>query len=219
VAIGLPEGNLLIDTPPDMRQQLLREGIGLIHAVVYTHEHADHIFGLDDLRLFPFYLGKPMPLYCEPSVEERLRTSFSYAFLDRKPTHKGSVPQLEFQTIGLDPFELLGATIVPLRLHHGPYFDVLGFRINDVAYCTDAKEIPPETMERLQGLDVLIIDGLREKPHPTHLSVGEAVAIAEKLKPKRTYLTHTSHYLEYEATNKALPNGIELAYDGQRIFL
>src|SRR3954453_9882999 len=109
--IGLPEGNLLIDTPPDLRQQLLREQVGIVHAVLFTHEHADHIFGLDDLRLFPFYLGHPVPIYCEPLVEERIRKSFDYAFSDQEPTHAGAAPQLVFHSIGLEPFNLLGARI------------------------------------------------------------------------------------------------------------
>ncbi|QDU95553.1 Phosphoribosyl 1,2-cyclic phosphodiesterase [Lignipirellula cremea] len=217
VALGLPEGNLLIDTPPDLRVQLLREKIGIIHAVAFTHEHADHIMGLDDLRLFPFYLQHPVPLYCEPKVESRLRQSFDYAFMQREQTHVGAAPQLTFHTIGLEPFDLLGETIIPLRLKHGPRFEVLGFRIGNVAYCTDASEIPPETLERMQGLDVLIIDALRAEPHVTHLSVGQAVAIAQELAPRQTYLTHTSHELDYDRTNQELPAGIDMAYDGQSI--
>ena len=131
--VGLPGGNLLIDTPPDLRQQLLREKVGIVHAVLFTHEHADHIFGLDDLRLFPFYLGTPVPLYCEPVVERRIRHSFDYAFADDEPTHQGAVPQLVFRSIGLAPFEALGATITPVRLLHGPRFEVLGFRFGNVA--------------------------------------------------------------------------------------
>ena len=109
VILGLPEGNLLIDTPPDLRQQLLREGIGLVHAVVYTHAHADHLFGLDDLRLMQFYLGGPVPLYCEPPVEERIRKSYDYAFGNADHLHTGAVPKLKPFTIGLEPFEVLGA--------------------------------------------------------------------------------------------------------------
>src|SRR3954453_23397705 len=158
--LGLPEGNLLIDTPPDLRQQMLRERVGIVHAVLFTHEHADHIFGLDDLRLFPFYLGHPVALYCEPLVEARIRKSFDYAFTELEPTHAGAAPQLGFQPRGLDPLELLGARIEPVRLKLGPRFDVLGFRIGNVAYCTDTNGIPPESMARLEGLDALVIDAL-----------------------------------------------------------
>jgi phosphoribosyl 1,2-cyclic phosphate phosphodiesterase len=217
--VGLPQGNLLIDTPPDVRQQLLRERVGLIHAVLYTHEHADHIFGLDDLRLLPFYLGHAVPLYCEAIVEDRIRKSFDYAFAEVEQTHTGAVPQLTFHRIGLAPFELLGAQITPLRLKHGPRFDVLGFRIGNVAYCTDTSGIPPESMSLLAGLDVLVLDALRNRPHITHLSLDEAIAIARQLAPKRTIFTHMSHDLGHAATNARLPAGMELGYDGMRIGL
>jgi phosphoribosyl 1,2-cyclic phosphate phosphodiesterase len=215
--LGLPGGNLLIDTPPDLRFQLLREQIGIIHAVIYTHDHADHLYGLDDLRLFPFYLSGPVPLYCEPIVEQRIRRAFDYAFADREPTHVGAAPQLELHSIDTAPFTVLGERIVPVRLHHGPRFQVLGFRIGNVAYCTDTNEIPPESAAILQGLDVLILDALRVRPHATHFSLDEAIEAARKLKPRRTLFTHVSHELEYEATNARLPPGMELAYDGQRI--
>jgi len=215
--VGLPEGNLLIDTPPDLRQQLLRERVGIVHSVLFTHEHADHIFGLDDLRLFQFYLGHPVPLYCEPLVEERIRKSFDYAFSGAEPTHVGAVPQLTFHRIGPDPFELLGGRVAPLRLKHGPRIDVLGFRIGNVAYCTDTNGIPPESMPRLEGLDVLVIDALRNRPHVTHFSLDEAIEVARQLKPKRTIFTHMSHDLGHARTNAILPAGMELGYDGQRI--
>jgi phosphoribosyl 1,2-cyclic phosphate phosphodiesterase len=217
VIAGLPEGNLLIDTSPDLRQQFLREKIGVAHAVLYTHEHADHLFGLDDLRLFPFYIGRPVPLYCEPHVERRIRQSFDYAFQEQEPTHTGAVPQLEFRSIGLEPFDVLGETVVPVRLKHGPRFDVLGFRIGGVAYCTDVNQIPDESMGRLEGLDVLILDALRHRPHVTHFSLGEAVEVARQLKPKRTIFTHIAHDLWHEATNANLPPGMELGYDGMKI--
>lgn len=217
ILLGLPEGNLLVDTSPDLRQQLLREKIGIVHSVVYTHEHADHIFGLDDLRLFPFYLGHPVPLYCEDIVEDRLRRSFDYAFRDIEQTHPGAVPQLEFRRIGLEPFDVLGSSIVPLRLMHGPRFQVLGFRIGNVAYCTDTNEIPEASLALLQDLDVLVIDALRPTPHPTHFSVDEAVNVIEQLKPKRAILTHCSCRLDYEATNASLPDHIEMGYDGMTL--
>ncbi|WP_231930517.1 MBL fold metallo-hydrolase [Botrimarina hoheduenensis] len=224
VILGLPEGNLLIDTSPDMRQQLLREKIGLIHAVLYTHEHADHLFGLDDLRLMQFYLGGPVPLYCEEWVEQRIRKSFDYAFVRRPNLHRGAVPALEFKRIGpvnggWPAIELLGASITAVRQHHGPNFDTLGFRFGNVAYCTDVSAMPEESKERLQGLDVLILDALREKGHTTHLSLDQAISLAEELQPKQTYFTHMAHDLEHEATNARLPASMQLAYDGLRIAL
>jgi phosphoribosyl 1,2-cyclic phosphate phosphodiesterase len=215
--LGLPEGNLLIDTPPDLRTQLLREQIGIVHAVLFTHEHADHIFGLDDLRLFQFYLGAAVPLYCEEFVERRIRHSFDYAFSTVEETHEGSAPKLDFRRIETAPFQVLGQTVTPIRLHHGKRFKVLGFRIGNIAYCTDTNEVPPESWPLLEGLDVLILDALRDRPHATHFSLAEAVAVAEKLRPKQTYFTHICHELDHQATNARLPAGMQLGYDGLRI--
>jgi phosphoribosyl 1,2-cyclic phosphate phosphodiesterase len=215
--LGLPGGNLLIDTSPDLRHQLLREHIGIVHAVSYTHEHADHVFGLDDLRLMQFHLGGPVPLYCESRVEDRIRKSFDYAFKSAEHLHTGAVPQLVFRRIALEPFEVLGAQVMPIRLKHGKRLEVLGFRIGNVAYCTDANAIPPESMERLRELDVLIIDALRPRGHATHFSLEEAIEVANALAPRQTYFTHMSHELEHEATNATLPPGMALAYDRQRI--
>lgn len=217
VVLGLPEGNLLIDTPPDLRTQLLREKLGIVHAVLFTHEHADHLFGLDDLRLFPFYLGHAVPLYCESHVEQRIRKSFDYAFHDRPATHPGAVPQLEFRTITAAPFMALGSQITPIPLKHGPRFDVLGFRIGKVAYCTDTNEIPESSWPLLEGLDVLILDALRDRPHVTHFSLDEAVGVAERLRPRQTYFTHISHELEHQTINDRLPPGMAMAYDGLQI--
>lgn len=217
--LGLPGGNLLIDTAPDLRSQLLRERIGIVHAVAFTHEHADHIFGLDDLRLFQFYLEHPLPLYCEEQVERRLRHSFDYAFADHEPTHHGAVPRLTFCRITTEPFEVLGARVQPIRLQHGPRFDVLGFRIGNVAYCTDTNFIPEASQRLLEGLDVLILDALRHRPHVTHFSLSEAIQVAHRLRPKQTFFTHVSHELDYTQTNAFLPDGMQLAYDGQRIRL
>lgn len=215
--LGLPEGNLLIDTSPDLRQQLLREQIGIVHAVLYTHEHADHVFGLDDLRIMQFHLGGPVPLYCEPAVEERIRKSYDYAFADVRHLHRGAVPQLAFHRIGLEPFRVLGAEVLPIRLKHGKRFDVLGFRFGNVAYCTDVNAIPPDSMQRLTGLDVLVLDALRPRGHATHFSLEEAIEAARALTPRQTYFTHMSHELEHEATNALLPPGMAMAYDGLRI--
>jgi phosphoribosyl 1,2-cyclic phosphate phosphodiesterase len=217
--LGLPGGNLLIDTPPDLRTQLIREKIGIVHAVLYTHEHADHIFGLDDLRLFPFYLGGPVPLYCEPHVERRIRHSFDYAFSDAPETHSGSRPKLVFESIGDQPFLVLGAEVTPIPMRHGPRCSVLGFRIGDIAYCTDTDDIPPESLAKLQGLDTLIIDALRYTEHATHFSIDQAVAISRQLKPRRTLLTHMAHDIDYQTALRELPPGIEPGYDGLQLEL
>ena len=219
LVIGLPGGTLLVDTPPDLRTQLLRERVDLVHAVLYTHEHVDHVYGLDDLRIMPFAIGGPVPLYCEEDVERRIRKSFDYAF-DPQPrsTHAGATPQLEFHRIGLEPFELLGARIVPIRLRHGK-FSVLGFRFGNVAYCTDTNGIPESSWPLLADLDVLILDALRPRPHPTHFSLEEAIAVARRVGARRTFFTHMTHDLDHSTTNASLPPGMALAYDGQRIAL
>ncbi len=214
VVLGLPDGNLLVDTPPDLRMQLLREQIGLIHSVIYTHEHADHLFGLDDLRIFADYLGHGLPVYCDQSVERRIRRAFDYAFDDSTRHYPaGGLPKLELRRIENEPVEILGTRITPIPLRHGRY-SVLGFRFGNVAYCTDTNGIPEASWRLLQGLDVLILDGLRHRPHPTHFSLEEAVEIARQLRPRRTLFTHICHDLEHEATNAILPPGMELAHDG-----
>jgi phosphoribosyl 1,2-cyclic phosphate phosphodiesterase len=218
ITVDLPGGTLLIDTPPDLRMQLLREKIPLVHAVLYTHEHADHLFGLDDLRLFPFRLGGPVPLYCEPKVEQRIKKSFDYAFIERESTHPGARPQLECRSIDADtPFEILGTTITPIPIKHGPYFDVLGFRIGDFAYCTDTNEIPPSSIERLRGVRTFVVGALRYKPHPTHFNVEQAIEAAMKVGATQTYLTHIGHELDHQPATEALPDGYDLAYDGLKV--
>lgn len=211
--VRAPQGDFVIDTSPEIRLQLVKAKCRLVHAAIFTHSHADHIMGLDDLRICGFRLEKDIPLYCEPNVEEQLRQSFNYAFSDAKPAHRFAVPRLSFRTIGEDAFSLLGLTVTPIRLLHGK-LPVLGFRIRDVAYCTDVSSIPAASMDRLQGLDTLIIDTLREEPHPTHMSLNQALATIRKLKPRRALLTHLSHQFDYETTNARLPENVELAYDG-----
>jgi phosphoribosyl 1,2-cyclic phosphate phosphodiesterase len=218
LVLGLPEGNLLVDSPPDLRTQLLRERIGLIHAVLYTHDHADHLFGLDDLRVFPHYLRRPLPTYCEDFVEARIRKSFDYAFAPEAVELGGAVPQLDLRRITTEPFQVLGQRVVPVRLIHGR-FQVLGFRFGNVAYCTDTSEIPEASLALLEGLDVLILDALRPRPHPTHFNLEQAIAMARQLRPKRTLFTHMSHDVEHEAISATLPPSMELAYDGLRVSL
>ena len=217
VVLGLPQGNLLIDTPPDLRTQLLREGIGLIHAVAYTHEHADHLFGLDDLRIFADYLGHDLPVYCDEHVEQRIRKVFDYAF-DPATQHypAGGIPRLILSRIAAEPIEILGVRVTPIPMQHGRY-PVLGFRIGNVAYCTDTNGIPDSSRRLLEGLDVLVLDCLRRSRHPTHFSLDEAIETARQLAPRRTLFTHLCHDLEHEATTAVLPPGMELAYDGLQV--
>lgn len=207
-------GTFLIDTPPELRLQLVRERVDVVHAAVYTHSHADHIYGLDDLRIFGHRLDREVPLYCEEPVERMLRTAFSYAFgAPQVNAHHFAVPRLRFERIGLEPFELLGETVRPIRLWHGQ-LPVLGFRIGNVAFCTDCSRIPDESWPLLEGLDVLVLDALRDEPHPTHFGIGQSLEVVARVRPGRTYFTHLSHALDYRATNARLPEGVELAYDG-----
>ena len=214
VLIGTPQGKLLIDTAPELRLQLLRERVEAVHAVLFTHYHADHLFGLDDVRPLCRYLGGPMPLYCTGEVEDKIRLSFSYAFAkgaDQLPA--GYIPKLVFRQITEEPFTVLGQRVLPIPMIHAQY-NVFGFRIDDVAYCTDVNRFPERSWPLLEGLRVLVLDALRHKPHAGHLSVDEALAIIARVKPERAYLTHIAHELEHEATNARLPAGVELAYDG-----
>ncbi|WP_435006210.1 MBL fold metallo-hydrolase [Tundrisphaera lichenicola] len=215
VLAKFPLGNLLIDTSPEMRLQLLRERIRHVHAIAFTHHHADHLFGLDDARTFPHSIGGPVPIYCEQETEETIRRVFHYAFEQRSlsiPT--GGVPKIEFRRIGPDaPFEVLGQTIIPIRLDHGR-FQVLGFRIGNLAYCTDVSRIPEASWPLLEGLDTLILDALRPEPHPTHFNLEQALGAIERVRPKMAYLTHLSHSFDHGPTEATLPPRVALAYDG-----
>jgi len=207
-------GNLLIDTTPELRIQFLRERIPVAHAVAYTHYHVDHLFGLDDVRTFPHQIGGPLPLYCTDEVEAVIRSAFSYAF---ETGRGGFLPSLTFERIDHRPFHVLGESVVPIPLEHA-HFNVLGFRVGDLAYCTDVSRIPDASWPLLAGLDVLILDALRPtRSHNSHLTVEEAIAIGQRLNVKRLILTHMSHDIDYETLNPSLPQGVELAYDGLTI--
>jgi phosphoribosyl 1,2-cyclic phosphate phosphodiesterase len=215
VLLRFPQGNLLIDTSPEMRLQLLRERVPFVHAIAYTHHHVDHLFGLDDTRLFPRHTGGPLPVYCEPDTQAVIRQVFAYAFTEHAlAIPPGHLPKVHFETItpGV-PFTVLGQTVLPIRLEHGR-FRVLGFRVGNLAYCTDVNRIPDESWPLLEGLDVLILDALRHEPHPTHFSLGEALAVVQRLRPKRVWLTHLSHSFDHGPTETTLPPCVGLAYDG-----
>jgi phosphoribosyl 1,2-cyclic phosphate phosphodiesterase len=217
VLIQLPQGNLLIDTSPELRLQLLRERIRVVHAVLYTHYHADHIFGLDDLRPIPKYLGGPVPLFCSQEVERKIRQAFAYAFTaERAPGLAGYLPSLTLHRITEQPFEVLGQRIVPIPLRHAG-LEVFGFRLDNLAYCTDVSSIPEESWPLLEGLDILVLDALRYKPHPAHFSLSEALEVIARLRPAQAYLTHIAHDLDHETVSRQLPPGVALAYDGLRI--
>ncbi len=215
VLIGTPAGNILIDTAPELRLQLLREKVKLVHAVLYTHYHVDHLFGLDDVRLFPLLLNAAMPVYCTDEVEVIIRQAFAYVFAEEaKAIPAGWLPKLEFCRIDVAPFEVIGERVTPIPLQHGR-FNCLGFRIGDVAYCTDVSHIPESSWPLLEGLDVLVLDALRPgKAHPSHFNLDQALDVIARLKPRQAYLTHMSHSMDYDAISPTLPANVALAHDG-----
>ena len=217
--LSLPGGNLLVDTTPELRLQLLRENVSVVHSILYTHYHVDHLYGLDDARVFPKYLQAPLPIYCTDDVEVVIRNVFSYAFQrEHENLPLGILPRLEFRRIGQrEPFEVLGQRVVPIPLIHGR-FPVLGFRFDDVAYCTDVNQIPEASWPLLEGVRVLILDALRDgSPHPTHFNLEQALEVIRRVRPEQAYLTHMSHEMDYEKVTAKLPSGVALAHDGLRI--
>lgn len=207
--------NILIDTATDFRQQALREQVEHIDAVLFTHTHADHIHGIDDLRTFTLRSGEAIPVYGSTEAMTRIRQVFSYIFLDE--SEPGYRPKLELCDVD-HAFELFGQQIVPVPLIHGPGF-ALGYRIGPMAYLTDCSAIPDASYEQLQDLDLLVLDALRFRPHESHFSVAEAITVAQEINARRTLLTHLSHDVDYEKHHKGLPEGIEFAYDGLTIHL
>ncbi len=205
---------VLVDTTPDFREQAIREGIQHLDAVLYTHSHADHILGIDDLRPLSFR-HKPgrLPLYAHPDVVEFLRNMFRYIFdADYK---FGGLPLVELRPLE-GPLELFGARFDPVTVIHGEA-EIYGFRFGSAAYLTDHSEIPAASLAQLNNLDVLFLDALRHKPHPTHSTVESSLRIVEQVKPARAFFTHICHDLPHEETNAALPENVRLAYDGMKL--
>jgi phosphoribosyl 1,2-cyclic phosphate phosphodiesterase len=211
VLVSYAGRNVVIDTTPDFRVQALRSRMERLDAVLFTHAHADHILGLDDVRPFNFQQRTVIPIYGSPDTIAIIRRMFEYVFVERK--HESSVPRLETRELDGAPFELFGMTFAPIRLKHGSG-DVYGFRFGGAAYLTDHSDIPDESLSQLRGLDVLFLDALRHKPHPTHTTVARALEYVDQLKPRRAYFTHVCHDLPHEATERALPPHVRLAYDG-----
>lgn len=201
--------NILVDTSTDLRLQALREQIMHIDAVLFTHAHADHVNGIDDLRGFHFLHKEIVPCYASPGTFTTLLSGFSYIF--REHEGSGYTPLLKPFSVS-EPFDLFGLTVIPVPLLHGN-ITALGYRIGSFAYLTDCNAIPEESRPLLQGLDLLIIDGLRWKAHPFHFNIESAITAVASLKPRRTILTHLSHDVLY-ADGVRLPPGFEFAYDG-----
>lgn len=213
VCIRFNERNILIDTAPEMRMQALSYGIEHVDALLFTHAHADHIFGFDDIRRFNQIQRELIPVYGTKPTIDVLRQIFHYAFDPQTPNWH--LPQVRSHYIG-GPFQLFDQQVVPLTVMHGE-LPVTAYRFGNFAYATDCNAIPPESMDGLRDLDVLVLDALRYDPHPSHFSLDEALAVIEILKPKRAYLTHLSHSIDHTTAENQLPDHVQLAYDGLRL--
>jgi len=206
---------VVIDTTPDFRAQALREGLERLDAVVFTHSHADHILGLDDVRVFYFRQQQPIPIYADAHCMENIRRTFKYIFDGTYPY--GGLAKLDPHVID-GPFTLGNVQMIPVPVLHGNQ-PILGFRFDRAAYLTDVSFIPETSFPLLEGLEVLILDTLRRKPHPTHFTVEQSLQVVHRLKPRWTYFTHIAHELGHEETNATLPPQVRLAYDGLKLEL
>lgn len=210
---------IVIDAGPDFRQQMLRTDVRTIDAILLTHEHKDHTGGLDDVRAFNFVdypTIRPVDIYATPRTMACIRKDYDYAFATNK--YRG-VPEIRLQEIdGHEPFTVKGVEIIPIAGKHSERFEVTGYRIGPIAYMTDFKKLCDGEIEKLRGVEVLVINALRFKPHDSHFSVDEAMEIIREVKPRKAYLTHLSHEIGLHATSpERLSEGVELAYDGQTI--
>ncbi len=204
---------VLIDTTPDFREQAIREKITQIDAILYTHAHADHILGLDDVRPLSFRNPEKIPLYAHEDTAQAMETIFRYIF---DASYKyGGIARVEMNRMN-GALELFGARFDPVKIIHGDA-EIHGFRFGSAAYLTDFSEIPPDSMERLRGLDILFLDALRHRPHPTHSTVENSLRLVRELEPRRAFFTHISHDLAHEETNRSLPENVRLAHDGLKL--
>jgi phosphoribosyl 1,2-cyclic phosphate phosphodiesterase len=208
--------NVLVDTTPDFRLQALRARITHLDAVLFTHAHADHVMGLDDVRPFNFRGHGHIPIFAAPETMETIERSFHYIFAGGKT--ESNIPRLTPRILTGQPVNLFGVPFEPIPVWHGRT-RIYGFRFGSAAYLTDHSRIPDESMERLRGLDVLFLDALRYKPHPTHSTFEQSLETVARLSPKRTYFTHICHEVAHAQAESALPSHVRLAYDGLRIEL
>jgi phosphoribosyl 1,2-cyclic phosphate phosphodiesterase len=203
--------SVLVDTSTDLRQQVLTRGVPRVDAVLFTHSHADHIMGLDDVRRFNQMQKSAIPAYADARTAAALKKAFFYIF-DPATEKGGGLPQIVLNEVN-GPFAINGLHVQPIPLIHGAR-PILGYRFGNFAYLTDCNRIPDETWPLLEGVEIMILDALRHRAHPTHFTVAEALQVVERVKPRQTYFTHICHDLPHAATNEALPPSVELAYDG-----
>mgnify|MGYP005992839115 CR=1 FL=1 len=215
ILISWGNANFVIDCGPDFRQQMIRENVTSINGILFTHEHADHIAGLDEIRPYGFQMGE-VPIYLSKRVLKTLETRFAYVFA--KENRYPSAPKVKSNVISHDEsFYLEGVEIIPIEVMHGK-LPILGFRFGNIAYLTDIKTISESEKKKLKNLEILIVTGLRKEPHATHFNLEEALNFVEEIKPQKTYLTHISELLGFhEEVSKELPENIFLAYDGLKI--
>ena len=218
ILVRTGEGTLVVDTTPEFRLQALAAGVVTLDAVLFTHAHADHIFGLDDVRIFNWRTKQSMPIYGTLDTLDELRTRFVYVFQEGQ--EGGGKPRLDLRPVAIDtPFDAIGLRVTPLRVQHG-ILPVTAYRFEPLAggpgfaYVTDTNAVPVQTMAQLHDLDLLVLDALALHRHPTHFSLEEAVEVAQSLAPRRTLFTHISHSIDHATVSATLPPAMALAYDG-----
>lgn len=207
--------NVLIDTTPDLRMQALNNDIRRLDAILFTHSHADHVFGLDDIRRFCLLQKGAICCYASKRCAAEIRRIFGYALVENAHLHYSFWPQIDLREVS-EAFELFGRMVEPIPLLHAGK-EILGFRVGEFAYCTDCSEIEASSLEKLMGVEVLVLGALRSKPHRAHLSISQAVEVALKVGAERTFFVHMGHNVRHEEVSGELPSGIRLAYDGLQI--
>lgn len=211
IAVEYDGMRLVIDTGPDFRQQMLDAGIDHLDAVLYTHSHADHVFGFDDLRRFNYVQGTAIPIFGDKSTIDTIRCTFRYAF--QPPQQPGATKPEIVPHVVTGPFHLGTIPVTPVPIYHGQLL-VTGYRLGPFAYLTDCSGIPDSSMLLLKGVTVLVLSALRMTPHPTHFTIGQALETIERLAPEKAFLTHLSHEVDHAAVERSLPPSVFLAYDG-----